>query len=125
MIALVLIASSVYFFSLSRLYVLYAFRDIYTLTVLFIVNFSPPKKFGLVYLQVSFTQVTVFFFTEALKLYGERLSEWERNEIRKYPEVWFLGLEANKVQARSNLPNNCGFDDENGSYNKVSVTKIY
>lgn len=67
----------------------------------------------------------MIFFTEALKLYGERLSEWERNEIRKYPEVWFLGLEANKVQARSNLPNNCGFDDENGSYNKVSVTKIY
>ncbi|KAL0894410.1 hypothetical protein ABMA27_013026, partial [Loxostege sticticalis] len=29
-----------------------------------------------------------------------------------------MGLEANKVQAKSNLPNNCGFDDENGSYNK-------
>ncbi|XP_047042223.1 dual specificity tyrosine-phosphorylation-regulated kinase 2-like [Helicoverpa zea] len=55
---------------------------------------------------------------EALKLYGDRLSEWERNEVRKYPEIWFLGLEANKVQARANLPNNCGFDDENGSYNK-------
>lgn len=52
-------------------------------------------------------------------MYGERLTEWERTEVRKYPEVWFLGLEANKVQARSNLPNNCGFDDENGSYNKV------
>lgn len=59
-----------------------------------------------------------------LKLYGDRLSEWERTEVRKYPEIWFLGLEANKVQARSNLPNNCGFDDENGSYNKVSIKKI-
>ncbi|CAG5048263.1 unnamed protein product [Parnassius apollo] len=56
--------------------------------------------------------------SDALKAYSERLTEWERNEVRKYPEVWFLGLEANKVQARSNLPNNCGFDDENGSYNK-------
>ncbi|CAG9567547.1 unnamed protein product [Danaus chrysippus] len=55
---------------------------------------------------------------KVLKLYGDRLSEWERTEVRKYPEIWFLGLEANKVQARSNLPNNCGFDDENGSYNK-------
>lgn len=58
--------------------------------------------------------------TEALKVFGERLTDWERNEIRKYPEIWFLGLEGNKVHARSNLPNNCGFDDENGSYNKVS-----
>ncbi|XP_072936790.1 dual specificity tyrosine-phosphorylation-regulated kinase 2 isoform X1 [Epargyreus clarus] len=56
--------------------------------------------------------------SEALKVYSERLTEWERTEIRKYPEVWFLGLDASKVQARSNLPNNCGFDDENGSYNK-------
>ncbi|CAG9784685.1 unnamed protein product [Diatraea saccharalis] len=56
---------------------------------------------------------------ESLKLYCDRLTEWERNEIRKYPEVWFLGLDANKVQAKANLPNNCGFDDENGSYNKV------
>lgn len=54
-------------------------------------------------------------------MYGDRLSEWERTEVRKYPEVWFLGLEASKVQAKSNLPNNCGFDDENGSYNKVSL----
>jgi hypothetical protein len=53
-------------------------------------------------------------------MYGDRLSEWERNEIRKYPEVWFMGLEASKVQAKANLPNNCGFDDENGSYNKVT-----
>ncbi|KAH9636154.1 hypothetical protein HF086_007106 [Spodoptera exigua] len=58
---------------------------------------------------------------KALKLYGDRLSEWERNEVRKYPEVWFLGLDSNKVQARANLPNNCGFDDENGSYNKVRI----
>ncbi|KPI98510.1 Dual specificity tyrosine-phosphorylation-regulated kinase 2 [Papilio xuthus] len=56
--------------------------------------------------------------SKVLKAYGERLTEWERNEVRKYPEVWFVGLEANKVQARANLPNNCGFDDENGSYNK-------
>ncbi|CAG9121662.1 unnamed protein product [Plutella xylostella] len=56
--------------------------------------------------------------TEALKLYGDRLSEWERAEIRKYPEVWFLGLDSHKVQARAALPNNAGFDDDNGSYNK-------
>ncbi|XP_053606867.1 dual specificity tyrosine-phosphorylation-regulated kinase 2 isoform X1 [Plodia interpunctella] len=59
-----------------------------------------------------------FYTSEALKLYGDRLTEWERNEIRKYPEIWFLGLDANKIQAKSNLPNNCGFDDDNGSYNK-------
>lgn len=72
-----------------------------------------------VYFKTQFSLIT-----EALKLYGERLSEWERNEVRKYPEVWFLGLESNKVQARANLPNNCGFDDENGSYNKVGIANL-
>ncbi|KAI5632986.1 protein kinase domain-containing protein [Phthorimaea operculella] len=55
---------------------------------------------------------------EALKLYGDRLTEWERTEIRKFPEIWFLGLDSSKVHARANLPNNCGYDDENGSYHK-------
>ncbi|XP_026474108.1 dual specificity tyrosine-phosphorylation-regulated kinase 2 isoform X2 [Ctenocephalides felis] len=57
--------------------------------------------------------------TEALKAYGSRLSEYERAEIDKYPDVWYLGLEACKVPAKPGAPLNSGYDDDNGSYNKV------
>ena len=40
--------------------------------------------------------------------------------LQDYPEVWFLGLEAKKVDAVPGAPQNNGFDDENGSYIKVS-----
>lgn len=58
---------------------------------------------------------------EVLKQYGgSRLSDYERQEIEKYPEIWYLGLESCKINAKPGTPLNCGYDDENGSYNKVS-----
>ncbi|VVD03339.1 unnamed protein product [Leptidea sinapis] len=68
--------------------------------------------------QLPTVRATPLTPSDALKSFGDRLTEWERNEIRKYPELWFLGLEAKKIEAKANLPNNCGFDDENGSYTK-------
>lgn len=59
--------------------------------------------------------------TEVLKQYGSRLSDYERQEIEKYPEIWYLGLESCKINAKPGTPLNCGYDDENGSYNKVST----
>lgn len=57
--------------------------------------------------------------SEVLKQYGSRLSDYEKQEIEKYPEIWYLGLDAVKVNAKPGTPLNCGYDDENGSYNKV------
>jgi dual specificity tyrosine-phosphorylation-regulated kinase 2/3/4 len=48
------------------------------------------------------------------------LSEYERQEIEKYPEIWYLGLDACKINAKPGSPLNCGYDDDNGSYNKVN-----
>lgn len=62
----------------------------------------------------------IFLITEVLKQYGSRLSDYERQEIEKYPEIWYLGLESCKINAKPGTPLNCGYDDENGSYNKVS-----
>lgn len=56
-------------------------------------------------------------FTEAVKYYGNRLTEYERSEVEEYPEIWYLGLDACKIHAD---PQNGGFDDDNGSYNKVN-----
>lgn len=60
-----------------------------------------------------------FAFVEALRLHGSRLSEYERQEIEKYPEIWFLGLDSCKINAKPGTALNCGYDDDNGSYNKV------
>ncbi|KAI5742563.1 hypothetical protein M8J77_008632 [Diaphorina citri] len=56
---------------------------------------------------------------EALKYYGNQLTEFERTEIEKYLEIWYLGLDACKIHGEESLSQNGGFDDENGSYNKV------
>lgn len=64
-------------------------------------------------------------FTEAVRLHGSRLSDYERQEIEKYPEVWFLGLDACKINAKPGTALNSGYDDDNGSYNKVSSKRYH
>ena len=57
--------------------------------------------------------------TEALKLYRSKLSAFEQTEILDYPEIYFLGLEAKKIEGVPGGAQNNGYDDENGSYIKV------
>lgn len=71
----------------------------------------PPKLCYWLY------NVLYLIFSEALKYYGNRLTEYERIEVEEYPEIWYLGLDACKIHAD---PQNGGFDDDNGSYNKVN-----
>lgn len=56
---------------------------------------------------------------DAVKYYGSRLTEFERAEIEKYSEIWYLGLTAHKIHGEEVSSQNGGYDDENGSYNKV------
>ncbi|GBM55215.1 Dual specificity tyrosine-phosphorylation-regulated kinase 2 [Araneus ventricosus] len=58
---------------------------------------------------------------EVLKYYGSRLNAFERNELQsgEYPEIWYLGLEATKIEGEEGAPHNHGYDDDNGSYIKV------
>ncbi|XP_053980584.1 dual specificity tyrosine-phosphorylation-regulated kinase 2-like [Hylaeus volcanicus] len=56
---------------------------------------------------------------EAIKYYGSRLTEFERAEIEKYSEIWYLGLSAHKIHGEEGASQNGGYDDENGNYNKV------
>ncbi|XP_065094447.1 dual specificity tyrosine-phosphorylation-regulated kinase 2 isoform X2 [Ochlerotatus camptorhynchus] len=57
--------------------------------------------------------------SEALKYHGNRLTDYEKQEIEKYPEVYYLGLDACKINAKPGTALNSGYDDDNGSYNKV------
>jgi serine/threonine protein kinase len=55
----------------------------------------------------------------ALKVFKDKLTPYEQKEILEYPEIWFLGLEGEKIEGVPGAPQNCGYDDENGSYHKV------
>ncbi|XP_017785294.1 PREDICTED: dual specificity tyrosine-phosphorylation-regulated kinase 4 isoform X2 [Nicrophorus vespilloides] len=57
--------------------------------------------------------------TEALRLYGNRLTEFEKAEIETYSKIWYLGLDACKIHGEVGRSQNGGYDDDSGSYNKV------
>ena len=56
---------------------------------------------------------------QAIKEYGMRLTAFEKKEILEFPEIWYLGLEAKKIDGIPGGAQNCGYDDENGSYIKM------
>ncbi|XP_031420010.1 dual specificity tyrosine-phosphorylation-regulated kinase 4 [Clupea harengus] len=57
--------------------------------------------------------------TETLKHFHCHLTEFELEEIMDYSEIWYLGLDTNKIEASRRTPHNSGYDDEHGSYIKV------
>lgn len=57
--------------------------------------------------------------TEALRLYGDRLTAYEKTEIEKYSKIWYMGLDACKIRGEHGGSQNGGYDDDSGSYNKV------
>ncbi|NWX32724.1 DYRK4 kinase, partial [Notiomystis cincta] len=56
---------------------------------------------------------------EALKNFRNQLTVYEQKEIFNYAELWFLGLEAKKIEGLPETQNNNCYDDEHGSYLKV------
>lgn len=57
----------------------------------------------------------------AIKFYGHHLSVFEQTEIQGYPEVYFVGHHAKKLQAMPDNPaSNYGYDDERGDYKSVT-----
>ncbi|XP_045410508.1 dual specificity tyrosine-phosphorylation-regulated kinase 4 isoform X2 [Lemur catta] len=56
---------------------------------------------------------------EALRCFKKQLSAYEQSEILGYAEVWFLGLEAQKLNVATEKFNKTCFDDEHGSYMQV------
>uniref|UniRef100_A0A9J7Y604 dual-specificity kinase n=2 Tax=Cyprinus carpio TaxID=7962 RepID=A0A9J7Y604_CYPCA len=57
--------------------------------------------------------------TTALKHFQNQLTEFEREEIMDYSEIWYLGLDTKKIEGSQGSPQNSGYDDEHGSYLKV------
>ena len=57
---------------------------------------------------------------QAVKLYGTKLSAYEHQEILNYPHIYFVGQHAKKRQGIPGGAQNCGYDDEAGSYQMVA-----
>ncbi|XP_061826169.1 dual specificity tyrosine-phosphorylation-regulated kinase 4 isoform X1 [Nerophis lumbriciformis] len=57
--------------------------------------------------------------TVALNNFQDRLTEFEKDEIMDYAEIWFLGLGCQKIEASQAAPQNGGYDDDHGSYIRV------
>uniref|UniRef100_A0A671RB72 dual-specificity kinase n=2 Tax=Sinocyclocheilus anshuiensis TaxID=1608454 RepID=A0A671RB72_9TELE len=57
--------------------------------------------------------------TTALKHFQNQLTEFEKEEIMDYSEIWYLGLDTKKIEGSQGSPQNSGYDDEHGSYLKV------
>ncbi|KAH0545760.1 dual specificity tyrosine-phosphorylation-regulated kinase 2-like [Cotesia glomerata] len=51
-----------------------------------------------------------------VKLYLNKLTSYEQNEIFAYPQIYFIGANAKKRPAILGLPNNHNYDNEQGSY---------
>ena len=56
---------------------------------------------------------------QVMKLYMNKLTPYEHHEIFNYPQIYFIGANAKKRPGIIGAPNNCGYDDEQGSYTHI------
>lgn len=53
---------------------------------------------------------------QVMKLYMNKLTPYEHHEIFNYPQVYFIGANAKKRPGILGTPNNCDYDNDQGSY---------
>lgn len=56
---------------------------------------------------------------QVMKLYMNKLTPYEHHEIFSYPQIYFIGANAKKRPGIIGASNNCGYDDEQGSYTHI------
>ena len=57
---------------------------------------------------------------QVMKLYMNKLTPYEHHEIFSYPQIYFIGANAKKRPGIIGGPNNCGYDDDQGSYTHIA-----
>ncbi|XP_072402756.1 dual specificity tyrosine-phosphorylation-regulated kinase 2 [Diabrotica undecimpunctata] len=53
---------------------------------------------------------------QVMKLYMNKLTPYEHHEIFNYPQIYFIGANAKKRPGIISNPNNCDYDNDQGSY---------
>merc|ERR1712166_1394994 len=61
---------------------------------------------------------------DCLLKYKRSLTKYEHNEIKEYPQIYFYGAAAKKINAAEGKGKNCGYDDEKGRYKCVKNDHI-
>ncbi|KAM4704374.1 dual specificity tyrosine-phosphorylation-regulated kinase 2-like [Rhinophrynus dorsalis] len=62
---------------------------------------------------------------QAMRKYMDKMTSYEHHEIFRYTAIYFLGLQAKKIQGGPvGCPNNCGYDDDEGFYKLVAHDHI-
>uniref|UniRef100_A0A915PFT5 Dual specificity tyrosine-phosphorylation-regulated kinase mbk-2 n=1 Tax=Setaria digitata TaxID=48799 RepID=A0A915PFT5_9BILA len=61
---------------------------------------------------------------DAVRTFGSKLTPFEISEIYNYPRVYFVGSQAKKRTGNVSSQNNCGYDDDMGSYLLVAHDHI-
>jgi dual specificity tyrosine-phosphorylation-regulated kinase 2/3/4 len=56
---------------------------------------------------------------KALKLFMTHLTDHEKGEILDHKQIYYLGIEAQKIKGSPLHPYNFGYDDERGDYKVV------
>ncbi len=56
---------------------------------------------------------------QVMKLYMNKLTPYEHHEIFNYPQIYFIGANAKKRPGIIGAPNNCQYDDDQGSYTHI------
>eukprot|EP00002_Diphylleia_rotans_P029145 TRINITY_DN5918_c0_g1_i8.p1 TRINITY_DN5918_c0_g1~~TRINITY_DN5918_c0_g1_i8.p1 ORF type:complete len:488 (+),score=84.16 TRINITY_DN5918_c0_g1_i8:127-1590(+) len=57
--------------------------------------------------------------SDAIKAFGASMTQFEHEEVLSYPQVYYTGHNATKVNGTTSNVNNNGYDDERGDYNVV------
>lgn len=66
--------------------------------------------------QVERSKTLVVTPEQVMKLYMNKLTPYEQHEIFNYPQIYFIGANANKRPGIIGNPNNCDYDNDQGSY---------
>ena len=80
------------------------------------------KRTSLIFIYLNFISI-LNLFSVCIKTFGDRLTTFEQSEILDHPEVWFLGLEANKIEAIPGTPYNNGTVNRNCALWRMHVCK--
>lgn len=62
------------------------------------------------------TKTLVVTPEQVMKLYVKKLTPYEQHEIFNYQQIYFIGANANKRPGIIGNPNNCDYDNDQGSY---------
>ena len=59
-----------------------------------------------------------------MKIFMDKLTDFEKGEILDYRKVYFLGLNAEKIKGSPAHKQNFGYDNEKGDYKTVLKDQI-